>query len=625
MKKWIAIITVLFSGYASVAQTVVSDSLEASMLDTTSVSQKLLLKVDHNTLTAGDAIQLNPGVFLRNTTAGGLQFVSAQGLNPQHVQILWNGVPVNSGMLGLSDLSLFTVGYRQEVGYSSNRQDLATGGLAGVVQLRSLPLLESGFRWGLRQSVGSFGQSATHLSHSGAKGKHQWAMDFNADRATNNYRFSDYTVLPNVEKRQEHAAFTRFSFSPRWHWKLSAADRLSWHSETVFNQREIPPTLVSPMFKAMQRDKTTRQQLKWSRIKANAYHELSGTYLYNFWYYNDIILSRVEENSEHMAFLRYAGSVQIDPKWKVFYGTDAKWTRVRTPNYKEGVFEYGMDVHAGAEWQPLKWLNARSLVKVSKRSHLPWYLPAMLRLNIQPGGKQDFQFWVRASTDIRYPTLNDRFWQPGGNMFLQAERSLSGAAGTSVNWSVNDHVSWKHNVEVFVNRVSDMILWMPTNKFYWSPQNIGIVRAYGGVYDQELIWQKAEHQLSSTLSYAYNRSGSLKAMMNGDNTVGKQLPYFPLHSLKASGNYTWKGWIISADLQVYSRRFVTRDEGHSIAPYQLLNLTAGYSREWKSLGMEARISVNNLFDHYYEEVVYRPMPGRNLLFSLLINWNHVQH
>jgi vitamin B12 transporter len=624
MKRWTFIITILFCGHISVARAAVSDSLPSSTLDTTTFVQNLLLKVESVTQTAGDAIQLNPGVFLRNTTAGGLQFVSAQGLNPQHVQILWNGVPVNSGMLGLSDLSLFTVGYRQEVGYSSNRQDLATGGLAGVVQLRSLPLLESGYRWGVRQSVGSFGQSATHLTHSGAKGKHQWALNLNADRAKNNYQFNDYTVLPNVEKRQEHAAFTRFSFSPRWHWKLTDSDRLSWYSETVFNEREIPPTLVSPMFKALQQDKTTRQQLKWSRIKANTYHEVSGTYLYNYWYYSDIVLSRVEENTENMAFLRYAGYVQIVPKWKVFYGADAKWTKVNTPNYKEGVSEYGLDVHAGTEWQALKWLNVRSLVKVSNRSRLPWYFPAMLRLNIQPGGKQDVQCWIRASTDIRFPTLNDRFWQPGGNALLQAERSISGAAGVSASWTLNERLTWKHSVETFVNRVSDMILWMPTNKFYWSPQNIGVVRAYGGVYDQQLRWQKVHHQLSATLSYAYNRSGSVKAIMNGDNTVGKQLPYFPVHSLKASGNYSWKGWLIASDVQMYSQRYVTRDEGHAIAPYQLLNLTAGYSRDWKSFGMKASISVNNLFDQYYEEVVYRPMPGRNLLFSLLINWNHVQ-
>jgi iron complex outermembrane receptor protein len=95
-----------------------------------------------------------------------------------------------------------------------------------------------------------------------------------------------------------------------------------------------------------------------------------------------------------------------------------------------------------------------------------------------------------------------------------------------------------------------------------------------------------------------------------------------LHSLKGTASWRWKGLFLLADLQIYSERFVTRDEGQAIPPYTLANITAGYRHSLKSFTLEGRCSINNLADQYYEEVVYRPMPGRNYLFSLIINWNH---
>lgn len=195
------------------------DSLMLQKVDTVDVFAAKSEQEIPVSYSAGEAVRSTPGIFLRSASIGGIQLVSAQGLNPQHIQILWNGIPVNSGMLGLSDLSLFTVGYKQEVAYTATQQEKTTGGIAGVVDVNALPLTGNGYQLILRQSVGSFGQSLTALDHSGNHKSHRWQISFSGERAQNDFKFVDYTILPNVEKRQQSGQFRKLNIYPRWEMK----------------------------------------------------------------------------------------------------------------------------------------------------------------------------------------------------------------------------------------------------------------------------------------------------------------------------------------------------------------------------------------------------------------------
>lgn len=571
---------------------------------------------------AGEAIRSTPGIFLRSANIGGIQLVAAQGLNPQHIQVLWNGVPVNSGMLGLSDLSLFTVGYNQEVNYNVTQQDKATGGIAGVVDVSSLPLTVNGYKIIFRQSFGSFGQSLTALDHAGKFNSHRWQIAFSGERAKNDFKMVDYTVLPNEEKRQKSGQFRKLNFYPRWEFNFKNGSLLQWMNETVFNVRHIPATLVSPTVTGVQNDKVSRNLIRWNYAKNKMKHELSAVYVFNYWYFKDELLQREEENRENLLYFRYKGDVSFHSKWLFFYNSDLKYTKVKTPNYKNGIDEIGWDAHVGLQWQPSLYFNAVALSKITYRTNLPWNAPFSIELSGRPGPHHKVKIWWRGDLDARYPTLNDRFWLPGGNPDLKAERSKGTGVGLQFSLLLTQHLAWKNKTEFFLTHINDMILWTPTNKFYWMPMNIGKIMSYGVVYEQELAWCKGFHNFKIDYSYSFNRSGTTKSAVPNDKTLKKQLPYFPLHSFKLNGHYNWKGWKFSTDVQAYSQRFVTRDEGQSIAPYSLWNIALSYKHTIKSIELEGRAALNNLLNQYYEEVIYRPMPGRNFLITFIFNWNH---
>ena len=83
------------------------------------------------------------------------------------------------------------------------------------------------------------------------------------------------------------------------------------------------------------------------------------------------------------------------------------------------------------------------------------------------------------SRNYRYPTLNDRYWVPGGNPGLRPEQSLSGEFSILrwLPWTENGIL--EYSLGGYWNEVDDWILWLPGNGNIWSPENVQHVQARG--------------------------------------------------------------------------------------------------------------------------------------------------
>lgn len=592
-----------------------------SQMDTFHVQQKSkLILQDEKSI--GDQLKKYSSLFIRNASIGGIQTISAQGLNPHHIQVLWNDVPVTSGMLGVSDLSLFSVGYNQQISYRLQAQELATGGLAGVVNIKDENFQLQGYSLGFQQSVGSFGQSLSKIIHTGQHQKHQWSISAGYERAKNDFPYLDYTVYPNKTKHLIHSQFDKWYLYPKWEWKINERNRLSIFQEILSNHREVPPFMVTPNNLANQEDLVARQMIKWEMHQRLTEHFIQGVYTYAKLYFDDMVMSTQKVNKEHLNFLRYNGSWKFHNLWKWSYGADVKYTIVQTENYKDNINEWGGDFHSAIQFQPsIKW-SFKGLIKTTFRSELGVFFPYQLEVKSFLGKDQQWKWWLLNGRDVRYPSLNDRYWEPGGRLDLLPERNIHTSTGTSVKYSLGKYISSSSKLELFVNKLDDLIFWLPTNRGYSQPMNIGKVLAYGGTFEQSLEYSQLHHQFYLNISYSINRSGNMEKRFQSDRAQWKQLPYFPIHTGKLLVEYAWKNLKWNADAQLYSKRFVTRDGAVAIPFYHLFNTSISYIYTIKSIELEGKMSFNNLLDERYEEVRYRPMPGRNYLFTLFIKWTH---
>ena len=83
--------------------------LQHSRLDTTALH-------DNISLSMGDILMQNANTFIKSYGRGTMATVSMRGTAPSHTQVTWNGMPLNSPMLGMVDFSLIPSYFVDEAG-----------------------------------------------------------------------------------------------------------------------------------------------------------------------------------------------------------------------------------------------------------------------------------------------------------------------------------------------------------------------------------------------------------------------------------------------------------------------------------------------------------------------------
>ena len=228
------------------------------------------------------------------------------------------------------------------------------------------------------------------------------------------------------------------------------------------------------------------------------------------------------------------------------------------------------------------------------------------------------------SRNYRFPTLNDLYFLPGGNPDLRKESGwtydagLSFAVGKAGRYRLSGSATW------FDSHVDDWIVWLPTTKGFFSPRNLKKVHAYGVEAQAELsvaLAQEWKLELGGTYSWTPSINEG-EPISPADRSVGKQLPYVPVHAATTTGRLTWRRWSLLYKWCWYSRRYTMSSNDvtltGSLPPYYMNNLALekSFSLRWADLSVKG--AVNNLFDEEYLSVLSRPMPGINFEIFIAI-------
>jgi vitamin B12 transporter len=231
------------------------------------------------------------------------------------------------------------------------------------------------------------------------------------------------------------------------------------------------------------------------------------------------------------------------------------------------------------------------------------------------------QHQLRAKTLIargfRVPTLNELYWNPGGNLNLKPEDSFSSEVGISgklakrqiFNYELTGYRMW----------VDNWILWRPQGSF-WSPENIKHVDVYGLEASASLAHSIAKASFSWRGNYAFTKSINRTGLDQFDRSVGKQLAYVPVHRATLSTTAGWNNWLFLVNAAYTGERFVTADNEASLPGYILLNLRLSKSIGKGKYLFKGHANVNNLLNTPYQSIVNKAMPGINFLIGITVSY-----
>ncbi len=592
----------------------------------------------------------NTSVFIKDYGRGALATASFRGTAASHTQVRWNGININSPMTGMVDFSLIPIYLIDELNLAHGASSLKyqSGGLGGVINISNQPNWTKRFGVKYIQGIGSYNTFNEYVKLTFGNKKWQCRTGLYHNQSDNNYSFINRRIknfnpetgsfyYPKV--KNEHADYLMYGIMQEAYWKV--AENIMWKAVYWGQEadRSIPTVLSYEGGKEANINNQTDEDHK-ATMETRFYFDQSNLKVRLG--YDAKKLQYVSQNYVPGKGMIYM--IDSDSKANTFSG----FTEYVISNKNNWHFEVSLNYDKS---------NVDTYESVNKtfykadRDHISLFFSISKnikeRLNLNFMDRQDLvdgevvdnvpflgfdyrlskkgNLIVKGNIANNYhaPTLNDLYWQPGGNPNLKPEKGISGDFGFEYILD-RPSVEVKSEITSYYSDISDWIIWLPSFKGYWQPFNIKRVISYGLEYNLNINGKVGKFSYKLLGGFAYTRSKNLGDSKKwGDNSNGKQLMYVPLYSGNALLSLNYSKTFIRYHWNSYSERFTTTSNSTSkrdwLYPYYMNNITLGHDFHFKNkYRLIAQMKVYNLFDEQYRSVLFRYMPGRNYLLTLML-------
>ena len=207
-------------------------------------------------------------IFIKSYGLGTLSTPSFRGTSAQHTQVEWNGINLNSPMLGQIDFSQVPVSQFDglDIYYGAAGITKTSGAFGGVIDLVTQPNWMNSLNAMLSQQLGSFGYIGTNANLAAGTSDFQAHIKLNYRSALNNF---PYTNSSGDRVDQMNASFFQAGLSQEMFWRLGKGHLISakfWYSQ---DHRNLPPTTETnnPDKKETIDDKALRGVLEYKIVE----------------------------------------------------------------------------------------------------------------------------------------------------------------------------------------------------------------------------------------------------------------------------------------------------------------------------------------------------------------------
>ena len=612
-------------------------------------------------LSMADVLTFNSAIFVKNYGRATLSTVSFRGTSPSHTQVSWNGMKINNPMLGMTDFSMIPSYFIDDASllHGTSSVNETGGGLGGAVKLATRPANANGFGVQYIQGIGSFKTFDEFLRLT--YGDSHWQVSTRAvySSSPNDYKFRNHDKKVNIYdddmniidqyypiERNRSGAYKDFHLLQEVYYNTGRGDRFGLNAWYIDSNRELAMLTVDhgedTDFDNRQRENTFRGVVSWDHLRDSWKLGTKAGYIYTWMAYdykrdlgNGVMAHMTRSRSRiNTIYGQLDGEYFIGDKW-LFTTNIALHQHLVESRDKNIVLQDGNKAIVGyikgrpelsgsvsAKWRPTDRFGA-SIVLREDMYGTEWtpLIPALFVDGLL-SKRGNIIAKASVSRNYRFPTLNDLYFLPGGNPDLRSESGwtydsgISFAVGKEGIYSLSGSATW------FESFIKDWIIWLPTTKGFFSPENIKDVHAYGielkGNLDMALgrEWQMG---VNATLSWTPSINEG-EPRTPADRSVGKQLPYVPEYSSTITGRLSWRRWSFLYKWCYYSERYTMSSNDLSLTgklpPYFMSNISLErtVSLKWADLSLKG--AVNNLFNEEYLSVLSRPMPGINFEFFI---------
>ena len=576
---------------------------------------------EYHTRNLSDLLAENTPLFIKTYGQGGLATSSIRGAGASHTMVTWNGININSPMLGQLDFSLIPVSFLDgaEVFCGAGSILDYSGALGGSVNLINEPDWNNRLNLELSQEFGSYHSKNSHFSSAFGNSRFQSQTRFFYSAAENNFTFlnTEISQVPVIQER-ENASFIKSGLIQEFYIRPSSNHFLTARLWYQSNNRHLPePMVVIPVYgNEKQNDHFLRSQINWKYYSRKVVVSTTTAWQYNFLNYSNRTAGIDSENRTQIITGRVDLSYDLFPELQLNSGVLGDYAYIWTENYLKPAEQKHFSVYFSAEKNIKQRLKINMMARQDiYHGELPPLIPSA-GINLKLLKETDIHFKANISKNFHKPTLNDRYWYPGGNPDLNEEKGTSGELSLDYAGNSGGIFLYQTGVTAYRSKINNWIQWQPGEYGYWEPANLKEVLSKGIESFLSCHVNLTGFSISIGTNWTYTSATNIKPSGSSDMSVDKQLVYVPEHQTNAHIKVKTGGFMIKYSYNYTGKRYISSDNSQFLPSYKLSDLSLSYAYKKGSNRAEINLFIGNVWDIDYQAIAYHPMPGRNYFLNI---------
>jgi len=586
-----------------------------------------------------EVLSKNTNIFIKNYGKGSLSTASFRGTSATHTQVIWNGIKLNSPMIGQVDLSSIPIFFIDDITVFQGSSSLIknSGALGGIVDINNKPDWNKKISVQTIQKIASFGTYAPFVKIGIGTKKIQFKTRFFFEKSDNNFKYINNSEPNKYIEYQKNAKYKKHGIIQESYFRINPK---SFISIIVWGQKSDKniPSIMSYSGLHRTQHQTDNELKTFANYSINFDKiniKINSGYIYNNINYfladstnsSYIVKNNSNSNSNSIfnnAKISYLPNSDNNFILDFFYNYDFV-NIYDTTTYSFTKYNAKRNEN-GVKFSFHKKINSRftAFFLLHQKMVSQKIIPPIPALGIDYKILKNKELYIKTNISRNYniPTLNDLHWSPGGNPYLLPEIGYSADVNLEFVSKFNKNII-KQSSSIYASLIDNWIVWRPSEFRYWTAQNIKKVFARGIEYsiNFEGNYQKIKYQLIG--NYAFTKTTNQKTDLVGDKSVGQQLIYIPKNTFGLFGNTSVKGYYWQLDFNYTGKRYTTSsnlENRHTLPAYSICNINFGKIFTYNNTKIKIKLTVNNLLNNKYQAILYRAMPMRNYSLSLNIRF-----
>jgi len=566
-----------------------------------------------------EVLNENTSLTIKNYGSGGSATSSFRGTFAGHTKVTWNGININDPMLGQSDFSLIPSGLVDNVmvSFGGASMDLGNGAIGGIINLENEPKWKSQTLVDFASGAGSFKRYSELVKVSTGSEHFQSVTKGYFSSSKNDFSYLDTEALPEqLWKKREHSQTGQKGFMQELYFRKSE-DVLSarfWYEST---SRDLPGSTLYEYAGEKQNDESFRSLVNYDFVKGKKQYFTSAAWMVTNLDYSSQLYSINSKNTVKTLVLKSGMTIPVNEYTRFKIVLSNELNSVESNNYSNNTRRNNASLTLSAERKKGERFSAVILLRetLDDKSFLIPDYSAGFEYRVISGEEHFLK--LNFSRNSKIPSLNDLFWNPGGNPNLKNEYAYSYEIGYKLDHKVSQTITLSSEVDYFNNYIRDMIQWIPGTSSFWVTENIGSVNSSG--FESLLSAKYRRNDLSVNLNAGYSYTLAKEINSTSAENIGKQLIYIPKNYINSRLYLGYKHIYAILGTNFTGRTFTTSDNTGFLKAYNRTNITGGVKLNFNENFIDISFKIENAFNVSYQTIAYYPQPGRTYFLTACLH------